>query len=157
MDEELLRPLPTGTPTNDWYAGHRLTSMTLIRRSHLRGGEDGLSESGIFRPCVTACGITICPRRPQLAIKAYIGRTIKAMASGFTESDFTFIFNRVISSRSQPIEDRPRPPIQRCRANARRRLNLPDEARASSSDKARTEDNPCRFHARTCVRRRRRF
>jgi glucose dehydrogenase len=108
VDEELgYVYLPTGTPTNDWYGGHRLgdnlfaeslicvEAKTGKRVWHFQTVRHGLWDYDL-------------PAAPVLCDIKVNGRTIKAVAQ-ITKSGFTFVFNRVNGKPVWPIEDRPVP------------------------------------------------
>lgn len=96
--------LPTGTPTNDWYGGHRL-------------GDNLFAESIICLEAKTGRRIwhyqTIhhglwdydLPAAPVLCDITVNGKKIKALAQ-ITKSGFCFVFNRVTGEPVWPIEER---------------------------------------------------
>ncbi len=108
VDEELgYVYLPTGTPTNDWYGGHRLgdnlfaesliclEAKTGKRVWHFQTVRHGLWDYDL-------------PAAPVLCDIKVNGRTIKAVAQ-ISKTGFTFVFNRVNGKPVWPIEDRPVP------------------------------------------------
>ena len=108
-DEELgYVYLPFGTPTNDWYGGHRpgnnlfaeslvcLDAKTGKRVWHYQTVHHGLWDYDL-------------PAAPVLCDIKVGGRTIKAVAQ-ITKSGFTFVFDRKTGKPVWPIEERPVPP-----------------------------------------------
>ena len=105
-DEELgYVYLPTGTPTNDWYGGHRpgnnLFAETLIcleaktgkRIWHFQSVHHGLWDYD-FPAAPVLCNITVG------------GRRIRAVAQ-ISKTGFCFVFDRVTGKPVWPIEERP--------------------------------------------------
>lgn len=99
--------LPFGTPTNDWYGGHRLGNnlfaeslvcldvKTGKRIWHYQTVRHGLWDYDL-------------PAAPVLCDIKVGGRTIKAVAQ-ITKTGFTFVFDRKTGKPVWPIEDRPVP------------------------------------------------
>lgn len=108
LDEELgYVYLPTGTPTNDWYGGHRLgdnlfaESIVCLNAStgkrvwHFQTVHHGLWDYDL-------------PAAPVLCDITVKGRKIKAVAQ-VTKQGFCFVFDRVTGKPIWPIEERPVP------------------------------------------------
>jgi quinoprotein glucose dehydrogenase len=99
--------LPTGTPTNDWYGGHRLgdnlfaeslvclEAKTGKRVWHFQTVHHGLWDYDL-------------PAAPVLCNIRVNGRNIKAVAQ-ITKSGFCFVFDRATGKPVWPIEERPVP------------------------------------------------
>jgi len=107
-DEELgYVYLPTGTPTNDWYGGHRLgdnlfaesliclEARTGKRVWHFQTVHHGLWDYDL-------------PAAPVLCDIRVGGRKVKAVAQ-ITKTGFCFVFDRVTGKPVWPIEERPVP------------------------------------------------
>lgn len=100
--------LPTGTPTNDFYGGHRhgdnLFGDSLIcvdvetgkRIWHFQTVHHGLWDYDL-------------PAAPNLVDITVDGKKIKAVAQ-VTKQGFCFVFDRVTGKPIWPIEERPVPP-----------------------------------------------
>ncbi len=108
VDEELgYVYLPIGTPTNDWYGGHRhgdnlfaeslvcLDARTGKRIWHFQTVHHGLWDYDL-------------PAAPVLCDLTVNGRKIKAVAQ-ITKTGFTFVFDRLTGKPIWPIEERPVP------------------------------------------------
>lgn len=108
-DEELgYVYLPTGTPTNDWYGGHRhgdnLFAETLVcvdattgkRVWHFQTVHHGVWDYDL-------------PAAPVLFDLKRDGKVFKGVAQ-ITKTGFTFVFDRVTGKPVWPIEERPVPP-----------------------------------------------
>ncbi len=108
-DEELgYVYLPTSTPTNDWYGGHRkgdnlfaeslvaLDARTGERVWHFQAVHHGLWDYDF--PCA-----------PNLVDIEVDGRKIKAVAQ-VSKQGFTYVFDRKTGEPVWPIEERPVPP-----------------------------------------------
>ncbi len=108
VDEELgYVYLPFGTPTNDWYGGHRLgnnlfaeslvclEAKTGKRVWHFQTVHHGLWDYDL-------------PAAPVLCDVTVNGRRIRAVAQ-ITKSGFTFVFDRTNGKPVWPIEERPVP------------------------------------------------
>jgi quinoprotein glucose dehydrogenase len=104
-DEELgYVYLPTGTPTNDWYGGHRLgdnlfaeslicvEAKTGKRVWHFQTVHHGLWDYDL-------------PAAPVLCNIRVNGRNIRAVAQ-ITKTGFTFVFDRATGKPVWPIEER---------------------------------------------------
>ncbi len=99
--------LPFGTPTNDWYGGHRL-------------GDNLFAESLVCLDAATGERVwhfqTVhhgvwdydLPAAPNLVDIEVDGREIKAVAQ-ITKQGFTFVLDRVTGEPVWPIEERPVP------------------------------------------------
>ncbi len=99
--------LPTSTPSNDWYAGHRpgdnLFAESLVavdvetgeRVWHFQTTRHGLWDYDL-------------PAAPNLVDITVDGREIKALAQ-ITKQGFVFVFDRLTGEPVWPIEDRPVP------------------------------------------------
>jgi len=97
--------LPTGTPTNDWYGGHRLgnnlfaesiiavEARTGKRVWHFQTVHHGLWDYDL-------------PAAPVLCDLRVNGRRIKALAQ-ITKTGFTFVLDRATGKPVWPIEERP--------------------------------------------------
>jgi quinoprotein glucose dehydrogenase len=97
--------IPTGTPTNDWYGGHRL-------------GDNLFAESIICLEAKTGKRVwhfqTVhhgvwdydLPAAPVLCNIKVGGRSIKAVAQ-ISKTGFLFVFDRVTGKPVWPIEERP--------------------------------------------------
>ncbi|MEX0676024.1 MAG: pyrroloquinoline quinone-dependent dehydrogenase [Pirellulales bacterium] len=107
-DEELgYVYVPLGTPTNDWYGGHRLgnnlfgealvclDATTGKRVWHFQTVHHGLWDYDL-------------PAAPVLCDIKVDGRSIKAVAQ-ITKTGFTFVFDRTNGKPVWPIEERPVP------------------------------------------------
>ena len=99
--------LPTSTPTNDWYGGHRhgdnlfaesivaLDAETGERMWHFQAVHHGLWDYDF--PCA-----------PNLVDIVVDGKPIKALAQ-VSKQGFTYVFNRETGEPVWPIEERPVP------------------------------------------------
>lgn len=107
-DEELgLIYLPIGTPTNDWYGGHRpgdnlfaeslvaLDGRTGERRWHFQAVNHGLWDYDL-------------PAAPNLVDIEVDGETIKAVAQ-ISKQAFVYVLDRETGEPVWPIEERPVP------------------------------------------------
>lgn len=108
VDEELgYVYIPTGTPTNDWYGGHRLgnnlfaesliclEAKTGKRVWHYQTVHHGLWDYDL-------------PAAPVLCNLRVNGRLIRAVAQ-VTKTGFVFVFDRVTGKPVWPIEEKPVP------------------------------------------------
>ena len=99
--------LPIGTPTNDWYGGHRLgdnlfaeslvclDAATGERVWHFQMVHHGLWDYDL-------------PAAPTLVDVTIDGREVKAVAQ-ISKQGFTYVFDRVTGEPIWPIEERPVP------------------------------------------------
>ncbi len=105
-DEELgLVYLPTGTPTNDYYGGHRpgdnlfaesivaLDIETGARQWHFQAVHHGVWDYDF-------------PTHPNLVDVTVGGRPVRALAQ-VSKQGFTYVFDRVTGEPVWPIEERP--------------------------------------------------
>lgn len=105
-DEELgYVYLPTGTPTNDWYGGHRLgddlfaeTLLCVEARTGKRVWHFQTVHHGLWDYDL--------PAAPVLCDITAGGRKIKAVAQ-VSKSGFCFVFDRATGKPVWPIEERP--------------------------------------------------
>ena len=108
VDEELgYVYVPTGTPINDFYGGHRLgnnlfaesviclNAETGRRIWHFQGVHHGLWDYDF-------------PAAPILVDVGFNGKPIKALAQ-VSKQGFTYVFDRVTGDPVWPIEERPVP------------------------------------------------
>lgn len=110
-DEELgLVYLPVGTPTNDWYGGHRLGD-NLFAESLV--ALDAATGERVWHFQLVHHGVWDYdpPAAPILADIRVDGRDIKAVAQ-ITKQGFTFVFDRATGEPVWPIEERPVPPSE---------------------------------------------
>jgi quinoprotein glucose dehydrogenase len=110
-DEELgYVYIPLGTPTNDWYGGHRLGNnlfaeslLCLEAKTGKRVWHYQTVHHGVWDYDL--------PAAPVLCNIRVGGRQIKAVAQ-ITKTGFTFVFDRVTGKPVWPIEERPVPRLQ---------------------------------------------
>lgn len=108
-DTELgLIYLPVGTPTNDWYGGHRLgdnryaeslvavNARTGVPVWHFQAVKHGLWDYDL-------------PAAPNLIDISVDGRQIKALAQ-ISKQGFVYVLDRATGEPVWPVEDRPVPP-----------------------------------------------
>lgn len=100
--------LPIGTPTNDWYGGHRLgnnlfaeTLVCLEAKTGKRVWHFQTVHHGVWDYDL--------PAAPVLCDIRVGGRRIKAVAQ-ITKTGFCFVFDRATGKPVWPIEERPVPP-----------------------------------------------
>ena len=100
--------IPTGTPTNDYYGGHRLGDNLYAESLVCLDARTGevvwyyqLVHHGIWDYDATAA--------PLLVDLVVDGRPVKAVAV-VTKQAFTYVFDRVTGEPVWPIEERPVPP-----------------------------------------------
>ena len=121
VDEELgLVYLPVEMPTGDYYGGHRPGNEPVRREPGGARSEDRASGSGTTSSSITASGTSTFRCAPILADITVNGRPIKAVAQP-TKQAFLYVFDRVTGQPVWPIEERPVPERQTCRANGTRR------------------------------------
>jgi quinoprotein glucose dehydrogenase len=99
--------LPTGTPTNDWYGGHRLgdnlfaeSLICLEARTGKRVWHFQTVHHGVWDYDLPAAPV-LCDIRVD-------GKRIKAVAQ-ISKTGFCFVFDRVTGKPVWPIEERPVP------------------------------------------------
>jgi quinoprotein glucose dehydrogenase len=99
--------VPTGTPTNDYYGGHRPGNglfgeslLCLDAKTGRRVWHHQLVHHGLWDYDATAA--------PLLVDLSVEGRPVKAVAV-VTKQAFTYLFNRVTGEPIFPIEERPAP------------------------------------------------
>ncbi|MGE0158079.1 MAG: pyrroloquinoline quinone-dependent dehydrogenase [Gemmatimonadales bacterium] len=105
-DEELgLVYLPIGTPTNDWYGGHRLGDNLFGESIVALDAETGgyvwhyqLVHHGLWDYDL--------PAAPALVDVTVDGRRVRALAQ-VTKQGFVFVFDRATGEPVWPIEERP--------------------------------------------------
>ena len=108
-DEELgYVYIPLGTPTNDWYGGHRLGNnlfaeslLCLEAKTGKRVWHYQTVHHGVWDYDL--------PAAPVLCNIKVKGKRIKAVAQ-ITKTGFCFVFDRVTGKPVWPIEERPVPP-----------------------------------------------
>ena len=108
-DEELgYAYLPTGTPTHNWYGGHRPGDNLFAESLLCLDCENGrlvwyhqLIHHGVWDYDIAS--------PPILADITVDGREIKAVAQ-VSKQAFTYVFDRVTGEPVWPIEERPVPP-----------------------------------------------
>jgi len=108
-DPELgLVYLPTGTPTNDWYGGHRLGD-NLFAESLI--AVNGLTGERVWHFQAVKHGLWDydLPAAPNLVDITVDGRQIKALAQ-ISKQGFVYVLDRATGEPVWPIEDRPVPP-----------------------------------------------
>lgn len=100
--------VPTGTPTNDYYGGHRRGSnlfaesiVCLDAKTGRRVWHFQFVHHGLWDYDATAA--------PVLVDLTVGGRRVKAVAV-VTKQAFTYVFDRVTGTPIFPIEERPAPP-----------------------------------------------
>lgn len=100
--------LPTGTPTNDWYGGHRLgnnlfaeTILCLDARTGKRIWHFQTVHHGVWDYDLPAAPI-LC----DITVK---GKKIKALVQ-LSKTGYTFVLDRVTGKPVWPIEEKPVPP-----------------------------------------------
>ena len=99
--------LPTGTPTNDFYGGHRLGDNLFAESVVCLDGETG--ERVWHFQCVHhGLWDYDFPTAPTLMDITVDGKKIKALAQ-ISKQAFTYVFDRVTGKPVWPIEERPVP------------------------------------------------
>jgi len=100
--------VPTGTPTNDWYGGHRPGDNLFAESIVCLDAKTGekvwhfqFVHHGLWDYDATAA--------PLLVDLVVDGRLVKAVAV-VTKQGYTYVFNRVTGKPLWPIEERPAPP-----------------------------------------------
>ena len=107
-DEELgYVYIPLGTPTNDWYGGHRLGNNLFAESLVCLEAKTG---KRVWHYQTVHHGVWDydLPAAPVLCNIRVGGRQIKAVAQ-ITKTGFTFVFDRVTGKPVWPIEERPVP------------------------------------------------
>jgi quinoprotein glucose dehydrogenase len=108
-DEELgYVYLPTGTPTNDWYGGHRLGNNLFAESLICVEAKTG-KRVWHFQTVHHGVWDYDLPAAPVLCNIRVGGRQIRAVAQ-ITKTGFCFVFDRVTGKPVWPIEERPVPP-----------------------------------------------
>lgn len=108
IDEELgLVYLPIGTPTNDWYGGHR-KGDNLFAESLV--AVDGRTGERVWHFQMVHHGLWDydLPAAPNLVDVMVDGEPVKAVAQ-ISKQAFTYVFNRETGEPIWPIEERPVP------------------------------------------------
>ena len=100
--------LPIGTPTNDWYGGHRLGD-NLFAESLV--AVDAATGERVWHYQLVHHGLWDydIPAAPTLVDITVDGRPIKAVAQ-VTKQGFVYVFDRVTGEPVWPIEERAVPP-----------------------------------------------
>ncbi|MEE2777882.1 MAG: PQQ-binding-like beta-propeller repeat protein [Acidobacteriota bacterium] len=105
VDEELgYVYLPTGTPTNDFYGGHRLGDNLYAESIVCLNAETG-ERVWHFQAVHHGLWDYDFPTPPHLLDITVDGRTIKALAQTSKQA-FTYVFDRVTGEPVWPIEER---------------------------------------------------
>ena len=126
--------VPTGTPTNDYYGGHRPGSnlfaeslICLDARTGRRVWHFQFVHHGLWDYDATAA--------PLLVDLVVGGKPVKAVAV-VTKQAFTYVFDRITGAPVFPIEERPAPRRIDSRASGIRRRSRSRRARQPSIDRA---------------------
>jgi quinoprotein glucose dehydrogenase len=108
-DEELgYVYIPLGTPTNDWYGGHRLGNNLFAESLLCLEAKTG-KRVWHFQTVHHGVWDYDLPAAPVLCNIRVNGRQIRAVAQ-ITKTGFTFVFDRVTGKPVWPIVERPVPP-----------------------------------------------
>jgi quinoprotein glucose dehydrogenase len=108
VDEELgYVYLPTGTPTNDWYGGHRLGNNLFAESLICLNAKTG-KRVWHFQTVHHGLWDYDLPAAPVLCDITVGGRRIKAVAQ-ITKTGFLWVFDRTNGKPVWPIEERPVP------------------------------------------------
>ena len=108
-DEELgYVYLPIGTPSDDWYGGHRLGD-NLFAESLVALDADTGEHIWHFQAVHHGVWDYDFPTAPNLVDIVVDGRPIKAVVQ-VSKQAFTYVFDRVTGEPVWPIEERPVPP-----------------------------------------------
>ncbi|MDE2849436.1 MAG: pyrroloquinoline quinone-dependent dehydrogenase [Acidobacteriota bacterium] len=99
--------LPTGTPTNDWYGGHRLGD-NLYAESLVCLDADTGEKVWHFQFVHHGLWDYDVPAAPNLVDITVDGKEIKAVAQ-ITKQGFIYVFDRATGEHVWPIEERPVP------------------------------------------------
>ena len=97
--------LPTGTPTSDYYGGHRLGDNLFAESLVAVDGETG-QRMWHFQAVHHGVWDFDFPAAPSLIDITVDGRPIKAIAQ-VSKQGFTYVFDRVTGDPVWPIEERP--------------------------------------------------
>ena len=97
--------LPTGTPTSDYYGGHRLGDNLFAESLVAVDGETG-QRMWHFQAVHHGVWDYDFPAAPSLIDITVAGRPIKAIAQ-VSKQGFTYVFDRVTGDPVWPIEERP--------------------------------------------------
>ena len=105
-DEELgIVYLPTGTPTNDYYGGHR-PGDNLFAESIVALDIETGARQWYFQAVHHGVWDYDFPTHPNLVDVTVDGRPVKALAQ-VSKQGFTYVFDRVTGEPVWPIEERP--------------------------------------------------
>ncbi len=105
-DEELgFVYLPTGTPTNDYYGGHR-PGDNLFAESIIALDIETGQRQWYFQAVHHGVWDYDFPTHPNLVDVTVDGRSVKALAQ-VSKQGFTYVFDRVTGEPVWPIEERP--------------------------------------------------
>jgi quinoprotein glucose dehydrogenase len=105
VDEELgYVYLPTGTPTNDWYGGHRLGNNLFAESLVCLDAKTG-KRVWHFQTVHHGLWDYDLPAAPTLADITVKGKKVKAVAQ-ITKTGFLWVFDRVNGKPVWPIEER---------------------------------------------------
>jgi quinoprotein glucose dehydrogenase len=108
VDEELgYVYLPFGTPTNDWYGGHRLGNNLFAESLVCLDAKTG-KRVWHFQTVHHGLWDYDLPAAPVLCDITVGGQRIRAVAQ-ITKTGFTFVFDRKTGKPVWPIEERPVP------------------------------------------------
>lgn len=99
--------LPTGTPTSDFYGGHRLGNNLFAESVICLDGESG-KRVWHFQCVHHGLWDYDLPTAPTLMDITVNGKKIKAIAQ-ISKQGFTYVFDRVSGKPIWPIEERPTP------------------------------------------------
>jgi len=99
--------LPTSTPSNDWYGGHRLGDNLFAETLVCLDAETG-EVVWYFQTVRHGLWDYDLPAAPNLVDITVDGRDIKAVAQ-ITKQGFVFMFDRLTGEPVWPIEERPVP------------------------------------------------
>ena len=97
--------LPTGTPTNDYYGGHRLGDNLFAESVVALDVETG-ERIWHFQAVHHGVWDYDFPTHPNLVDVTVDGRAVKALAQ-IGKQGFTYVFDRVTGEPVWPIEERP--------------------------------------------------
>lgn len=100
--------LPTGTPTNDWYGGHRLGDNLFAESLVCVDAETG-ERIWHFQMVHHGLWDYDLPAAPTLMDIVVDGKPIKAVAQ-VSKQAFLYVFDRVTGEPVWPIEEQPVPP-----------------------------------------------